>query len=80
MRTLTQSEVIRKAINEMKENGSAIIEHRGCTISIRDNNWPNQYNISVQDEGGTYIYESHNYCKNDVMLFKNIEMIMEYLG
>ena len=78
--TITINRTIQKAIGEMKENGFTIIEHRGFQIEIRNNNWPSQYNLSVKDEGGTYIYESHNYCKNDVMLYKNIEMVLEYLG
>ena len=76
---ITVNKQIQKIINEMKEKGYATHEYKGFTIYIH-NNWPNQYNMSVQDAGGSYIYESHNYCKNDVMLYKNIEMILEYLG
>lgn len=77
---ITIDKQIQQAINEMKERRCAVIEHKGFTIVINDNNWPNQYNLSVQDESGSYIFESHNYYKNDVLLYKNIEMILEYLG
>ena len=79
METITDT--IREAIIEMKNTKVGVIEHKEFEIRIYDNNWPDQYNISVKDtSSNNYIYESHIYCKNLVMLHKNVEMILEYLG
>ena len=79
MKTITDT--IREAIIEMKNTKVGVIEHKEFEIRIYDNNWPDQYNISVKDtSSNNYIYESHIYCKNLVMLHKNVEMILEYLG
>ena len=78
---ITVNKQIQQVINQMKETGIGTIEYKWFEIKLENNNWSDQYNISVKDtSSNNYIYESHIYCKNDVMLYKNIEMILEYLG
>lgn len=77
---ITINKTIQQAINEMKEKRTVLINHKGYEIYVHNNNWPSQYHLAVKDEGGSYIYESSIPCKSDVMLYKNIEMIIEYLG
>ena len=72
---------IQEQINNMKQKRTGIIEHKGFEIIFYDDNWPNSYHVSVKDKSSDkYIYESNIWCKSDVMLYKNIEMILEYLG
>ena len=77
----TITDKITDAIIEMKNTRTGVIEHKWFEICIYDNSWPDQYDISVKDtSSNNYIYESHIYCKNIIMLHKNVEMILEYLG
>lgn len=81
MMAVTINKTIQQAINEMKENKGSVIEHKWFEIHIYDNSWPNEYHVSVKDTSSDrYIYEANIWCKNDVMLYKNVEMVLEYLG
>ena len=78
---ITINKQIQQVINEMKETGYGVINYKWFEISIQNDNWLDQYHISVKDTSSDkYIYEASIHCKNDVMLYKNIEMILEYLG
>lgn len=74
-------EIIRKLINDCKGGKTNYLEYKDYEIIVHDNNWPEEYHIAVKDTSSDkYIYESHILCKSDVMLYKNIEMIIEYFG
>lgn len=78
MNTITEQ--ITQAIIELKNFRTSLIEYKWFEITISDNNWPSQYHISVKDtSSNNYIYEANIYCKNIIMLHKNLEMILQYL-
>lgn len=78
---ITINKQIQEAINEMKEHRTGVIEYKWFEIVIYDNSWPDEYHVSVKDTScDKYIYEAHIPCKSEVMLYKNVEMILEYLG
>lgn len=72
--------VIQDTINKVKETRYSVIEYKGYEIAVSEDTWTKLYHVAVKDTlTDKYIFES-NLHKVDTLLYKNIEMIMEYIG